>query len=106
MTQPTELESTDFPASRRIVAGVGWGLLWGGGISVVLFPILPTSTGLIFFLCVLVLTSITIGISLYWNAVRSPCPKCETIFTATPNGSQCPGCGQRVRASDGVMIER
>jgi predicted RNA-binding Zn-ribbon protein involved in translation (DUF1610 family) len=106
MTSEPELPTVEFSSGRRIAAGIGWGLLWGGGISVVIFPIFPTNFTLIFVICCIVLTTLTLGISLYWNAAREPCPSCGTIFTATPNGSRCPSCGQQVRASDRKMVLR
>jgi hypothetical protein len=106
MSSEPEVPTVEFPPTQRIFAGVVWGVLWGGGISVVIFPIFPTNFILIFLICCILLTTLTLGISLYWNAAREPCPSCGTIFTTTPNGSRCPSCGQQVRASDRKMVPR
>ncbi|AGY57521.1 hypothetical protein [Gloeobacter kilaueensis] len=107
MTSPTHPpESTDFPAARRIAAGVGWGILWGGGISAVIFPLVGANLTLGLILATIIVVSVAMGISLYWNAAREPCPNCSTVFTATPNGSRCPNCGERVRAVERQMIRR
>ncbi|UFP93260.1 hypothetical protein [Gloeobacter morelensis] len=107
MTTQTPLppESTDYPASRRILAGVGWGVLWGGGIAAVIFPLVAANLTVGILLALIILIAIAMGISLHWNAAREPCPKCATVFTATPSGGRCPRCGERVRVVDRRMVK-
>ncbi|MBC8122595.1 MAG: hypothetical protein H7Y22_12235 [Gemmatimonadaceae bacterium] len=101
---PPDPSELDFPNSKRILSGIGWGILWGGGIAVLIFPISAANTAVGLVLGLIIVTCIAAGISLYWNAAREPCPKCGTVFTATPNGGRCPNCGQRVRATERRMV--
>ncbi len=100
-----ESPQLDYPNGKRIMAGVGWGSLWGGGLCGILLSIVPVGPAG-FFLAIMVLAAaISVGISLNWQAARGHCEACDTILTATPSGGKCSGCGQKYRASNRQLVK-
>jgi hypothetical protein len=94
----------ELTTARRILFGVGWGVLRGGAIAAIVFPITTGSIQIGFILAIVILTAIGLGLSLYWNAAQGPCPNCETVLISTPSGATCRNCGQKVSAEDRQII--
>jgi hypothetical protein len=94
----------ELTTAKRILFGVGWGVLRGGAIAAIVFPITTGSIQIGFILAIVILTAVALGISLYWNAAQGPCPNCENILLATPSGSTCRNCGQKVIAEQRQLV--
>ncbi len=99
--EDTELS---YPTSQRILGGVLWGSLWGGGTCGVLLALIPANSAGFFLAIMVLIAAMAAGISLYWNAARERCLECDTVVTITPSGGKCPYCGTRYRAENRKLL--
>jgi hypothetical protein len=96
----------DYPTGKRLLAGVLWGSLWGGGLCGIVLSVIPVGPQGFFLAIFVLFSAMGVGISLHWNAAREACHECGATVTATASGGQCPACGQRYRAVERKLVKR
>ncbi|WP_287129680.1 hypothetical protein [Candidatus Cyanaurora vandensis] len=99
------MDDLSYPTGKRILGGVLWGSLWGGGFCGVILALVPVGPAGLALAFMVLLAAMGAGISLYWNAARAECFECGTVVTVTPSGGRCSGCGQRYRGVHRELIK-